>query len=326
MKRLVLILSIVSFWWANALAQDFKIIPMKSNIAEELFQTYIVVEALEKLGYTTEGIKELDYPILYKTISQNAKSKDVYFTPTNWTPLHNNMIKETGKDNFFQKGIFISNCAQGYLIDKKTADKYKIKYINDLKDPKLAKLFDISGDGKADLAGCNPGWGCARVIEHQLDAFKLRDTVKHNQGQYSAIIAQSIARFKEGKPILYYTWSPYWISGKLVPGRDVSWLQVTKTAHPSEKDTSLPNGANYGFNINNQIITANQSIAKNHPDIAKLFEVMKISVNDISSQNMLMANGQKKEKDVKNHVKAWIKANQKEFNAWIEEAKKAKKQ
>lgn len=325
MRKIVLILSIVSLWWANALAQDFKIIPMKSTIAEELFQTYVVVDALKALGYKTESIKELDYPVLYKTMAQNANSKDVYFTPTNWTPLHDNMLTASKKENFFQKGVFIANCAQGYLIDKKTADKYKIKYINDLKDPKLAKLFDINGDGKADLAGCNPGWGCAKVINHQLDAFKLRDTIQHNQGEYSAIMAQSFARFKKGEPILYYTWSPYWISGKLVPGRDVVWLQVTKTAHPSEKDTSLPNGDNYGFNINNQIITANASIAKNHPDIAKLFEIIKIPVDDVNAQNMLMAKGEKKDKDIKNHAKSWIKTHKKEFDLWINEAKKAKK-
>ena len=54
---------------------------------------------------------------------------------------------------------------------------------------------DIDGDGKADLAGCTPGWGCEAVIEHQLDAFGLRDTVTHNQGSYSAIIADTITRF-----------------------------------------------------------------------------------------------------------------------------------
>ncbi|OLT68771.1 hypothetical protein BI334_30540 [Moorena producens 3L] len=28
-----------------------------------------------------------------------------------------------------------------------------------LKNPKIAKLFDSDGDGKANLTGCNPGWG-----------------------------------------------------------------------------------------------------------------------------------------------------------------------
>ena len=51
-------------------------------------------------------------------------------------------------------GPFSEGALQGYLIDKKTRDKYGIKSIEQLKDPKLAKLFDIDGDGKADLTGC----------------------------------------------------------------------------------------------------------------------------------------------------------------------------
>ena len=109
------------------------------------------------------------------------------------------------------------------------------------------------GNGKADLAGCNPGWGCEKVIEHHLDAYKLRDTVEHKQGQYSAIIANTIARYNEGKPILYYTWTPYWVSGVLVPGKDVVWMQVPFSSLPGERknvDTSLPDGSNYGFQPN----------------------------------------------------------------------------
>ena len=99
-----------------------------------------------------------------------------------------------------------------------------MKNLGDLKDPAIAAKFDADGDGKADLAGCVPGWGCERVIEHQLTEYGLRDTVTHNQGEYNAIIADTIARHANGKPILYYTWTPYWVSGALVPGKDVEWL------------------------------------------------------------------------------------------------------
>jgi glycine betaine/proline transport system substrate-binding protein len=37
----------------------------------------------------------------------------------------------------------------------------------------VAALFDGDGDGKADLIGCNPGWGCEGAINHHLDAFGL---------------------------------------------------------------------------------------------------------------------------------------------------------
>ncbi|WP_320034296.1 glycine betaine/L-proline ABC transporter substrate-binding protein ProX [Halarcobacter sp.] len=300
-----------------------KITAVKTSIAEESFQMKIVVQLLEKMGYEVETTNDVSYDIAYQTIANNAKSDDVYFMAAGWDPLHNGKIEALGKDKFAKFSEYISGCAQGYLIDKKTADKYNIKYINDLKDPKIAKLFDLNNDGKADLTGCNAGWGCEKVIEHQLDAFDLRGTIQHNQGEYSALIADTIANYKTGKPILYYTWTPYWVSGKLIPGKDVVFLQVTHSANPNQSSTKLSNGADYGFAVNSQKIVANASVKK-YKDISKLFDIVKLDVNDVSGQNMLMTNGQKKEKDIDRHVKMWIEKNQDKVNSWIKEAKAAK--
>lgn len=42
-------------------------------------------------------------------------------------------------------------------IDKKTAAQYQITNLEQLKDPKIAQLFDSDRDGKANLVGCVPG-------------------------------------------------------------------------------------------------------------------------------------------------------------------------
>jgi len=301
-----------------------KVTVLTSGIAEEKFQTLVVAEILKEMGHEIEGIKDVNYDIAYQTIANNAKSDDVYFLASMWDPLHAGKIKAIGSDKISYFSNFISNCAQGYLIDKKTADKYNIKYYNDLKKPEIAKLFDTNGNGKANLSGCNAGWGCEAVVEYQLDAYDMRDTVEHDQGEYSALIANTLANYKTGKPILYYTWTPYWVSGKLVPGKDVVFLQVTHSANPNNSSTKLPNGADYGFNINHQKIATNASVETKHKDIAKLFDIIEIDVNDISGQNMLMSNGQNKEKDIKRHVSSWLKTNKTKVDAWIKEAKAAK--
>jgi glycine betaine/proline transport system substrate-binding protein len=234
------------------------------------------------------------------------------------------MYDNAGGDKvFYREGFYIEGAAQGYLIDKKTADKYKIRNIGQFKNPKIAELFDTDNDGKADLTGCQAGWGCEGVIEHQLDAFKLRDRVTHKQGQYAAIISDTIARYNEGEPIFYYTWTPYWVSGKLIPGKDVVWLEVPFSANPNGTDTVLPNGKNYGFDINSQRIVANKVFAKNNPAAAKLFEVAKLPINDVSAQNMLIANGEDSQKQIRQHALNWIKANKDVFNSWLKLARKA---
>lgn len=299
--------------------------PLQSSISEETFQTLLVSRGLEKLGYTVEQPAEVDYNVAYTSIA----SGDGTFIATNWQPLHDDMYKSAGGDaKFYRQGTYVQGAAQGYLIDKKTAEKYHITRIDQLKDPKLAKLFDSNGDGKADLTGCTPGWGCEAVINHQIQAYGLSNTVVHNQGNYSAMIADTITRFKEGKPILYYTWTPYWVSDVLVPGRDVVWLQVPFSSMPGAQkdiDTKLPNGANYGFPVNVMHIVANKAWAGKNPAAAKLFSEMKLPIADINAQNSRMHQGQSSEADINAQVDGWIKAHQAQFDGWVKDAMAAAK-
>ena len=244
----------------------------------------------------------------------------------NWFPLHNSMYDNAGGDKvFYREGFYIEGAIQGYLIDKKTANKYKINNIAQFKNAKVAALFDTDNDGKADLTGCQAGWGCEGVIEYQLDAFKLGDRISHKQGQYAAIIADTIARYNEGDSIFYYTWTPYWVSGKLVPGKDVVWLEVPFSANPNGSDTSLSNGRNYGFDINSQRIVVNKVFAAKNPSAAKLFAVAKLAISDVSAENMLIANGEDSQKQIRQHALNWIKSNQAVFDVWLEAARKAGK-
>lgn len=291
-----------------------------SNIAEEKFQTLIINSALQELGYDTQPVLEVEYSAGYAAIAQN----DIQWSAVSWDPLHNDMYKNSGGDDtIIRLGTYITGAAQGYLMDKVTAEKYNIDTIDDLKDPKIAALFDSNGDGKADLTGCQPGWGCEIVINHQLKAFGLTDTVNHIQGSYAAIISDTIARFKAGQPIVYYTWTPYWVSGVLIPNKDVVWLQVPRSEHPLGTDTQLPNGDNYGFNVNSERIVVNKAFADANPAAKKLFEVAKLDINAVSAENKLVAEGQNTTKDIELHTKNWIKKNRELFDSWLAAARKA---
>ena len=297
-----------------------KVQPLQSSIAEETFQTVLVGNALAQLGYEVQPIKEVEYPTAHVAIANG----DATFMADHWDPLHADFYKNAGGDaKLSRTGAYSPGAAQGYLIDKKTADKYQITNIAQLADPKIAALFDSNGDGKADMTGCNPGWGCEAVIEHQLDAFKLRANVTHVQGSYSALIADTIARYKQGKPVLYYTWTPYWVSGVLQPGKDVVWLEVPFSSLPGEQkglDTKLPNGKNYGFVLNTQRIVANKAFADANPAAAKLFEVMQLPVADINAQNLRMRDGENKPQDIERHAAGWAKGHQAVFDGWIRQA------
>ena len=302
--------------------KGIKVQPLKSSIAEETFQTLLVMKALQKLGYDVQPMKEVEYPTAHIALANG----DATFMANHWNPLHADYYKNAGGDaKLYRKGIFSANAAQGYLIDKKTADAHKITNIGQLKDPEIAKLFDTDGDGKADLTGCNPGWGCELAIERHLKNYQLGGSISHKQGSYAALIADTIARFKQGQPILYYTWMPYWVSAVLRPGTDVVWLEVPDTPAAAGEDTRLPNGKNYGFKVNQQHIVANKAFAEQNPAAARLFEVMQLPVADINAQNLRMSRGENKASDVARHTDGWIKAHQKTFDGWIAQALAAAK-
>ena len=310
---------------ADLPGKGIKVLPLQSNLVEETFQTMLVTRALEKLGYDVSPIKEIEYPTAHIAVATG----DATFMANHWNPHHSEFYKTAGGDaKLSRKGIYSAGAAQGYLIDKKTADKYNITQISQLTDPKLAKLFDTTGDGKANLVGASAGWGGEAVIEHHLTTFKLRDTVTYTQGNYPALIADTVSRFKAGKPVLYYAWTPYWLSNVLRPGQEVVWLEVPFSAMPGVQagtDTKMASGKNYGFPLNNEYIVANKVFVEKNPAAAKLFEIMELPIGDISSQNRRLNDGENRQQDIARHTDSWIKAHQKTFDGWIAQAKAAAK-
>lgn len=288
---------------------------------EELFQTEVVNIGLERLGYEIAPGKELEYATMHVDIANGG----ITYTAAHWEKLHTEFFENSGGDEVLERtGTFIADVLQGYKVDKATAEEYGITSLEQLQDPEIAALFDTDGDGRANLTGCNPGWGCELVIEHQLDDYALRDAVQHDQGQYFALIADTITRYEQGEPVLFYTWTPLWVSGILQEDEDVVWLEVPYTSLPeaqgdlSEADTSV-NGKNLGFAIDRQIVLANQTFIDENPAAAQFFELVQLPIEDVSVQNQLIQNGEDTPEAIRGHAEAWVEANQAQFDGWIEE-------
>jgi len=308
-----------------AIAQDMPgdgttVRPVIGLIAEEYFQSRLLFRALEDLGYEVAAPLETEIQTAHLAVGTG----DADFYPIHWGTLHSAFFQESGGEEVLEKvGPFIEGMLQGYLVDKASYDA-GVTNLGDLSDPEVAASFDADGDGKADLAGCVPGWGCERIIEHQLTEFDLRDTVNHNQGAYNAIMADTMARLQTGNPVVYFTWTPYWVSGALVPGKDVEWLDVPYTSLPDgvEAETTF-NGKNLGFAVDSMYVLAADDFLDANPAAAKLFEVARINVNDISAQNKMMADGEDSSDDIDRHVSDWIAAHQAAYDGWLDAARAA---
>ncbi len=307
--------------------------PARATWNTGYFQAAIYIRALKDLGYTVEKPKELKNEIFYQAVAQG----DVDFWVNGWFPLHNNMKK------IFEKGASIvgyvakGGALQGYLVDKKTADRLKIKSLEDFKRPEVKKAFDANGDGKADMVACPPGWGCEKVIKFQLDAYDLRDHINPVKAEYSASMAAAIGRYKSGKSILFYTWTPNWTVGILKPGKDVVWIDVPFPALPEgqkqyEKDTTVKdvagcvsNPCKMGWPANDVRPVVNNAFMKKNPAAKKLFEVVQIPLGDIFAQNAKMQAGEDKADDIERHADDWIAKNRKLYDSWLAAARGAAK-
>lgn len=287
----------------------------------ELVYQRIPMIGLERLGYNVANPPNtLSVPLAYEATSTGDCDAGGF----NWSPLQDSFY-EPVKDKTTQVGKILQGALQGYLIDKKTADEYGITNIDQLKDPEIAKLFDKDGNGKADLYGAEPGWGAEKWINYQLDKFGLTDSIDHKQGGYWVLIADAISRYQNGEPVLFYAFTPGWALAKMIPGKDVVWLDVPFNACPENPDcdTSTPDGHNGGWGLNDINILANTEFLEKNPAAKRFLEQVTVPIEFVNTENLWISEGQNTDKDVERHANEWIAENQELFDSWIEEALKA---
>jgi glycine betaine/proline transport system substrate-binding protein len=285
---------------------------------------------LEELGYTVRDPETLENIPFYFFSAQG----DVDLWANGWFPLHDRYLgfqQVTGKVE--PVGFQVKQGAlQGYLIDKATADELGITNLGDLQDPEIAAVFDQDGDGKADLIGCNVGWGCERVIDHHLTEYQLDNTVTQVKGGYEELVAGAVDRFRSGESVLFYAWTPHWTTSELALGEDVVWLSVPFSTLPENPSADtivdsvsgcLEMPCDLGFGLNDIRVVANVEFLAENPAAARLLEIVELPLKDISNQNLLMFQGENTEEDLRRHAQTWIEENRELVDQWLAAARAA---
>jgi glycine betaine/proline transport system substrate-binding protein len=148
-------------------------------------------------------------------------------------------------------------------------------------------------------------------------------------------MADALGRYKEGKPIFFYTWTPNWTVGLLKPGKDVVWIEVDHPDLPADQkqledatelsgvEGCVDDPCQMGWPANDIRPVANGEFLENNPAAEKLLEVASIPIQDIFAQNARMNDGEDSAEDLERHAEEWISNNQETFDNWIEQAKNA---
>jgi glycine betaine/proline transport system substrate-binding protein len=291
------------------------------------FQAEVYRQLLGELGYdvTDPGDAEMAPDVFYPLLG----SGDFDLWVNGWFPFHHNFISDAAAVSVVGNEIPAGGL-QGFFIDKATAGELDIKRLDDIgNDPAVAQVFDLDGDGRADLMGCNEGWGCHDIINRTIEANGWGDTVQQVSGDYNELWDETVARFEAGEPVLAYTWSPSAYIAELIFGDDIVWMSLTQPL-PEEAGAALLSPAHCpgqpcetGFLIADIRVVANTAFLDQNPAAARLLEQVGFNLIDIALQNLKMRSGEDTPDDLARHAAEYIAENRGVMDLWLDEARRA---
>ena len=287
---------------------------------------------LTELGYTVEPAQSVSNPIFYQSVMQG----DVDYWTNGWFPLHNNQLPDGFEETAEQVGTIVeAGALGGYLVDIASIEEFGITSLEDFKRPEVKEAFDANDDGKADLVACPPGWGCEGTINHHLDVYELRDHINPITAAYSASFADALARYRNGEPILFYTWTPNFTTVELPPGEEVMWINVPFVdASPAQEgleegltatgvEGAVTDPIDMGFVANDIRSVGYSEFLEANPAARSVLESLEIPLEDISQMTVRISGGESSEDDLDAMAAEWIEQNREQVDGWLAAAREA---
>lgn len=339
MKRIVTLLLVLGLF-SGTLAQDMPgegvtVRPAIGNWESARPIAQLVVTLLEDLGYDVEAPPTLANQIFYQSLING----DIDYWAHTWLPMHNNLTVNSGafeEAAAFAGTIIPAGGLQGYLVDRASAEEFGITSLADFQREEVKAAFDVDGDGRADLVGCEAGWECANVVRETIEANDLEDHINILDASYNAMFADVLARFNNGEPVLYYTWTPNFTVFEIAPGEDALWIDVPEVGGVAINDSESLESMTVsgvdglavdplvmGFAANDIHIVANQDFLSENPAAAALFAEVKMDSISVSAMTTRINGGEDSSEEVAAMVDAWIVANQEAVDSWLEVARAA---
>ena len=249
----------------------------------------------EELGYTVE-FADMAVPAIFAGMV--AGDVDV-FTNT-WKPNQVELLEKYDADLDIL-GLVYDGAVQGWLVPTWFSQQYDITEVSDLKDPEIAKLVDIDGDGTGDILGCDPGWKCAAMIDDEIAAYELDDLYEQKYGAEDLMLAAIVGRLKKNEPVLFYFWTPHQIWYTYSYPEDVVWLEDPKGFWPLATSS----------------VVANVEWIAENPKAAELLSHLEIPITDVAwSMAEIKARGDDVE-TLTAIAREWMAAHQAEVDSWL---------
>lgn len=325
---------------ASALAMASSVMAKETITIGELgwpgsdaIQSVLKVVMEERLGVDTK-IVAADQSVMYVGMDKGDGSIDVY--PDLWIPHQttawNKYIAPGSKES-----ILVNEkpyqAEQGFYIPGYIQDKYGITSVEQLADPKVAKLFDLDGDGKGNYWPGDPAWGGTNVLVVKAKSYGFDKYFKQMQVSDTIFKAQLKKAIRNEKAFVFYYWTPDWIHTTY----DLRLLKEPEfTGYAAD---SMKNDPNYNpkgcwtmyqpsdtpdwleksnikcaFPYAKIYVAQSKSLVTRAPKGSQFLKQVAFDPKDINDWVMKIARDKEDRMDV---AKAWVKANPDKVDAWL---------
>ena len=114
----------------SAMSDRKTILPARAEWDTSWFEAEIFSQLLQKLGYEVAEAKTMNDREFFDAVSRN----EVDFWPSGWFPNSDQLLAKV-KDKVQTVGYVVkAGALQGYLIDRKTSERYGVKNLQNLQN------------------------------------------------------------------------------------------------------------------------------------------------------------------------------------------------
>lgn len=241
---------------------------------------------------------------------------DVY--PEVWLPNLDSLVKKyvDGRKtvDLSPKGV---PATQGICVTRETADKYGVKDISDLADPKKAAVFDTDGNGKGEMWIGALGWSSTSIEKIRAKSYGYDKTMTLLQMPEDMAMAAVDAAAASGQPMAFYCYTPHHMFKLhdivqltepkydpakwhiVMPSDDPDWL--TKSEAPVAWDAS------------HFYIGFASSTAKRLPKVAAFLSHIDFTPEEVTEMSYAL---QVDRQDPAKFAQDWVARHQDRLNAW----------
>lgn len=320
------------------------IVAARANWSTGYFQNALLAQLLAELGYEVTDPADREFPPGngYVALAQG----DIDYWADGWFPNHDRWLEPTLTDgtsvgdNVEMVGQLMPAAGlEGFLVTRSVAEANDIESLQQINDdPALVALFDLDGNGLADVFGCPEDWTCDDVASATLERNGW-DNLELRKDPYDSMMAETVDRVNAGDPAIQYSWSPSGFLADLTPGDNVLWLSLGPIAVVCDgTDPCLESwdfqsagavslGASCtqdpcvtGWESADIRVTANSSFLSANPVAAALLGLVTLDVDDVVSFARRFNAGENTEQDVRAIAAEWIAENRAQVDTWLLEA------